>query len=162
MKKKAIFGMLATMVALFVLTLSTPMKATAQTAAAPAETVCPITGDFSGYLGNKGWGEWYMFLQAEQKVGVNSKMPKRVSNGLIDLTDEEFVKERNYNLVFVRTISPGVYEFTLQCIVNKQLKSGKMQFTVSGDKITMTGLDAWTKQQPFHGKTIEKSNPVIQ
>ena len=103
-----------------------------------------------------------MFLQAEQKVGVNSKMPKRVSNGSIDLTDEEFVNERNYNLVFVRTVSPGVYEFTLQCIVNKQLKSGKMQFKVSGDKITMIGLDTWTKQQPFHGKTIGKSNPVIQ
>jgi len=138
-------------------------KPVTTTAAAPAEkVVCPITGDFSGYLGNKGWGEWSMFLQAEQKVGVNSKMPKRVSNGSIDLTDEEFVNERNYNLVFVRTVSPGVYEFTLQCIVNKQLKSGKMQFKVSGDKITMIGLDAWTKQQPFHGKTIGKSNPVIQ
>ena len=97
---------------------------------------------------------------ADKKVGVNSKMSKRQSNGAIDMTDDAFIREWNYNLVFNRTVSDNVYEFTVQRMVGKQLKSGKLQIRRNGDKITMTGMDAWTKQQPFHGKTIGKPNPT--
>ena len=89
-------------------------------------------------------------------------MAKRVSNGAIDMTDDAFVREWNYNLVFNRTISPSTYEFTLQRMVGKQLKQGKLQIRKSGDNITFTGLDAWAKQQPFHGKTLGKPNAVYQ
>ena len=128
-------------------------------AAAPAETTCPLVGNWYGTLGNgdgSGWGETTVFLQAGKKVGVNPKMAKRQSNGAIDMTDEAYVREWNYNLVFNRTVSDNVYEFTVQRQVGKQLKSGKVQIRCNGDNITMTGLDAWTRQQPFHGKTIGK------
>ena len=75
------------------------------------------------------------------------------------LTDEEFVKERKYNLVFTRSSNSDTFEFTVQLMVGKQLKQGKMQLKRDGNKITLIGLDAWAKQQPFHGKTMEKSNP---
>ena len=141
---------------------SAASAATASTAtAAPAETTCPLEGNWYGVLGN-GWGETTVFLQADKKAGVNSKMAKRLSNGAIDMTDDAFVREWNYNLVFNRTISPSTYEFTLQRMVGKQLKQGKLQIRKSGDNITFTGLDAWAKQQPFHGKTLGKPNAVYQ
>lgn len=141
---------------------SAASAATASTAtAAPAETTCPLEGNWYGVLGN-GWGETTVFLQADKKAGVNSKMANRLSNGAIDMTDDAFVREWNYNLVFNRTISPSTYEFTLQRMVGKQLKQGKLQIRKSGDNITFTGLDAWAKQQPFHGKTLGKPNAVYQ
>lgn len=129
--------------------------------AAAAETACPLIGDWYGVLGG-GWGETTVFLQADCKTGVNSKMGKRKSNGSIDMTDDAFEREWNYNLVFNRTVNSNTYEFTVQRIVGKQLKTGKLQIRRNGDSITMTGLDAWTKQQPFHGKTLGKPNPVYQ
>ena len=47
-------------------------------------------------------------------------------------------------------------------LFGKQLKQGKLQIRKSGDNITFTGLDAWAKQQPFHGKTLGKPNAVYQ
>lgn len=148
-------------VSLSVVTLTnTPSKAaSAATTASATPTTCPLTGDWYGILGN-GWGETTVFLQADCKTGVNSKMAKRQSNGAIDMTDDAFESEWNYNLVFNRTVSENTYEFTVQRMVGKQLKSGKLQVKRNGDRITMTGLDAWTKQQPFHGKTLGKPNPV--
>jgi hypothetical protein len=141
-------------------TFSTGITAkAAATGSAAAETTCPLVGDWYGIL-NDGWGETTVFLQADKKVGVNSKMSKRQSNGAIDMTDDAFIREWNSNLVFNRTVSDNVYEFTVQRMVGKQLKSGKLQIRRNGDKITMTGMDAWTKQQPFHGKTIGKPNPT--
>lgn len=150
-------------VSLSVVTLTnTPSKAaSAATTASATPTACPLTGDWYGILGN-GWGETTVFLQADCKTGVNSKMAKRQSNGAIDMTDDAFESEWNYNLVFNRTVSENTYEFTVQRMVGKQLKSGKLQVKRNGDRITMTGLDAWTKQQPFHGKTLGKPNPVYQ
>jgi hypothetical protein len=78
------------------------------------------------------------------------------------MTDDAFEREWNYNLVFNRTVNSNTYEFTVQRIVGKQLKTGKLQIRRNGDSITMTGLDAWTKQQPFHGKTLGKPNAVYQ
>ena len=140
---------------------STATTAPATTPVATAETTCPLVGNWYGVLGN-GWGETTVFLQADKKVGVNPKMAKRQSNGAIDMTDDEFVREWNYNLVFNRTLGTNTYEFTVQRMVGKQLKSGKLQIKRNGNGITMTGLDAWTKQQPFHGKTIGDPNPVYQ
>lgn len=157
-------------VSLSVVTLTnTPSATVANVATLPdntttvpaAETTCPLVGDWYGTLGN-GWGETTVYLQADKKTGVNPKMAKRLSNGSINMTDEEFVREWNYNLVFDRTVSENTYEFTVQRMVGKQLKSGKLQIKRNSDSITMTGLDAWTKQQPFHGKTLGKSNPVYQ
>lgn len=143
---------------------ATASAATAATAA-PVETTCPLVGSWYGWLGNgdgSGWGETTVFLMADKKAGVNPKMAQRQSNGAIDMGDEAFVREWNYNLVFVRTIADNTYEFTVQRMVGKQLKSGKLQIKRNGDSITMTGLDAWAKQQPFHGKTIGQPNPTYQ
>jgi len=137
-----------------------PAAVQSEASAPSVETTCPLVGDWYGTLGN-GWGETTVFLQADKKTGVNSKMAKRLSNGSIDMADDEFIRERNYNLVFNRTLSADTYEFTVQRMEGKQLKSGKLQIKRSGDSITMTGLDAWTKQQPFHGKTLGKSSPVF-
>lgn len=133
-------------------------RAATNTANGGTETVCPITGDWCGYLGNKGWGECAVYLQAEKKLGMTAGMSKQAGHGNIFMTDEEFVNERKYNLVLLRTIDSNTCEFTVQLKVGKQLKQGKMQIKRNGDKILMTGLDAWTKQQPFHGKTIDKTN----
>lgn len=136
-------------------------SATSTAASTTAVAPCPLVGDWYGTLGN-GWGETTVFIQADKKVGVNPNMSKRQSNGAIDMTDDAFIQERNYNLVFVRTVNDNTYEFTVQRMVGKQLKSGKMQIKRNGDNISMTGLDAWAKQQPFHGKTLGKPNPVYQ
>ena len=142
-------------VSLSVVTLTNTPSATsaATSASAPVETTCPLVGNWYGELGN-GWGETTVFLLADKKTGVNPKMTQRQSNGAIDMTDDAFVREWNYNLVFVRTIGDNTYEFTVQRMVGKQLKSGTLQIKRNGGSITMTGLDAWTKQQPFHGKTL--------
>ena len=152
-------------VSLSVVTLTnTPGRAVAATATATATSGtgsaavdCPLTGDWHGYLGSGGWGECALFLQAKKQVGMTSGMAKQAGHGNLSLTDEEFVRERKYNLLFVRPTDSNTFEFTVQLMAGKQLKQGKLQIKRSGSTLTMTGLDAWARQQPFHGKTMEKN-----
>ena len=136
-------------------TTTSPIKKPTDTQTA----ICPLTGSWYGTLGNgdgSGWGECYVFLQAHKKADVNPKMSKQKTYGFIDISDEAYMRERNYNLQFVRTVSVNTYEFSIQNTENK--KSGKIQIVRNGDQITMIGLDAWAKQQPFHNKTISDQN----
>ncbi|MBP3766818.1 MAG: hypothetical protein J6I31_00865 [Prevotella sp.] len=136
-------------------TTTSPRKNTTDSQVA----ICPLKGSWYGTLGNgdgSGWGECYVFLQTEKKKDVNPRVPKQQAYGYIDISDEAYMRERNYNLQFVRTVSVNTYEFSIQNTENK--KSGKMQIVRNGDQITMIGIDAWAKQQPFHNKTISDQN----
>ena len=142
-------------VSLSVVTLTNTQAA--HVASTPQETVCPLVGFWSGMPGG-GWAELAVGIRADKKKGNDYQMPNLACNGSISMTDEDFIKEKNFSLIFNRTISADCYEFTVIQMLGKQQKSGKVQIKRVGSKIVITGLDAWTKQQPFHNKTIEVSN----
>ena len=118
---------------------------------------CPISGDYNNLQLGGEWGEFSLFISADKKVGNNSHMSKRMSNGNIYMADVYFEKEKNYNLVYNKTTADNTYELTVEYFVGKQLRTGKLQIKKSGDELILTGLDPVTKKQPFHGKTYQKN-----
>ena len=118
---------------------------------------CPLSGDWNNTQLNDVWGESALFISPDKKVGNNSNMSKRLSNGDIYMADVYFEKEKHYNLVYVKTISDNIYEFTIEYYVGKQLRTGKLQIKKSGDNLILTGMDPATKKLPFHGKTYQKN-----
>ena len=118
---------------------------------------CPLSGDwYVPQLGGE-WGESSVFISPDKKVGNNSNMSKRQSNGDIYMADVYFEREKHYNLVFVKTVSDNTYEFTVEYYVGKQLRTGKLQIKKNGDNLILTGIDPATKKLPFHGKTYQKN-----
>lgn len=146
---KRTISILASIVVLFVLSLN----------ASAQNEKCPISGQWWYERLGGNWGEAGCYIFADKKVGQNTYMEKRASNGYIDISDVYFEKGRNYNLVYVKTTAPDTYEFSTQYFIGKQLKNGKLQIKVVGSKIAITALDPVTKKQPIHGKTF---NPVQQ
>ena len=118
---------------------------------------CPLSGDWNNTQLNDVWGESALFISPDKKVGNNSNMSKRLSNGDIYMADVYFEKEKHYNLVYVKTIYDNTYEFTIEYYVGKQLRTGKLQIKKSGDNLILTGMDPATKKLPFHGKTYQKN-----
>ena len=118
---------------------------------------CPLSGDWNNTQLNDVWGESALFISPDKKVGNNSNMTKRLSNGDIYMADVYFEKEKHYNLVYVKTIYDNTYEFTIEYYVGKQLRTGKLQIKKSGDNLILTGMDPATKKLPFHGKTYQKN-----
>lgn len=118
---------------------------------------CPISGDYNNLQLGGDWGESSLFISADKKVGNNSHMSKRMSNGNIYMADVYFEKEKNYNIVYNKTTAADTYEFTVEYYVGKQLRTGKLQIKKSGDELILTGLDPATKKLPFHGKTYQKN-----
>ena len=118
---------------------------------------CPLSGDWNNTQLNDVWGESALFISPDKKVGNNSNMSKRLSNGDIYMADVYFEQEKHYNLVYVKTISDNIYEFTIEYYVGKQLRTGKLQIKKSGDNLILTGMDPATKKLPFHGKTYQKN-----
>ena len=118
---------------------------------------CPLSGDWNNLQLGGEWGESALFLSPDKKVGVNSNMSKRLSNGDIYMADIYFEREKHYNLVFVKTVSDNTYEFTVEYYVGKQLRTGKLQIKKNGTDLILTGMDPATKKLPFHGKTYQKN-----
>ena len=118
---------------------------------------CPLSGDWNNTHLNDVWGESALFISPDKKVGNNSSMSKRLSNGDIYMADVYFEQEKHYNLVYVKTISDNIYEFTIEYYVGKLLRTGKLQIKKSGDNLILTGMDPATKKLPFHGKTYQKN-----
>ncbi len=118
---------------------------------------CPIFGDYNNLQLGGDWGESSLFISADKRVGNNSHMSKRMSNGNIYMADVYFEKEKNYNLVYSKQLEADTYEFVVEYYVGKQLRTGKLQIKKSGDELVLTGLDPATKKLPFHGKKYQKN-----
>ena len=140
------------LVALFCLGL----KASAQT------TQCPLKGMW--WIGslNAKWGESTVYLDFDKKAGANPNMGKRSCNGYIYMADVYFESEKSYCLTYNKTTAPHTYEFTVHYMNGRQLATGKVQLKTNGKQMTVTGLDALMKKQPFNGKTYEGNNEVVE
>lgn len=118
---------------------------------------CPISGDYNNLQLGGDWGESSLYISADKKVGNNSHMSKRMSNGNIYMSDVYFEKEKNYNLVYSKQLEADTYEFVVEYYVGKQLRTGRLQIKKSGDDLILTGLDPATKKLPFNGKKYQKN-----
>ena len=118
---------------------------------------CPISGDYNNLQLGGEWGESSLYISADKKIGNNSYMKKRASNGCIDMSDVYFERGKNYNLVYSKQLAADTYEFIVEYYVGKQLRTGKLQIKKVGDELVLTGLDPAMKKQPFHGKKYQKN-----
>ncbi|MBQ7470827.1 MAG: SH3 domain-containing protein [Prevotella sp.] len=139
-------------------TSASSSSSAAATTAQPEK--CPLKGDWAGWIGKNGWGEIAVFITPEKKADLFYELPKVQGNGSINYSDEFFESGGGCVLIFNRSLGNNAYEFTVQKKEGKQIKSGKLQIKKLGNKLQLTGLDAWTKQQPYHGVEVN-ANQII-
>ena len=128
---------------------------TASSSAATAQPEkCPLNGAWNGWIGKNGWGEIGLYITSEKKADLHHELPKVQGNGSISYADEFFERESGCVLVFNRSLGNDAYEFTVKKKQGNQVKSGTVKISISDGKASIFGLDAWSKQLPFHGVTL--------
>lgn len=118
---------------------------------------CPLIGHWDNIQLGGNWGEAYIDLFPQKKVGQNPSMNKLASNGYIDISDVYFESGINYNLVYEKETASNTYQFAVQFNENNQVRRGKIQIKKNGNKVVITGIDPIMKKQPIHGKFFESS-----